>query len=201
MADTLRREVHGVSAETPATLQWASWVASIDGALTATVLRSVPWAVTGAGLGAIGQRAVEDVGAFDVVERPFRTGVTVGALHRHRPVLADTEYRRASHQSAIDAAFDRLVTWMRTDLGLGVWEDDVFNGPDFRTVHLKLTEAELAGSPEQAAMIRGDARSLYRQKAERVLMVSKTNSPQPRRGEQDIGGANEMHLAFGTRTP
>lgn len=197
LADTLRREVAGVSAETPATLQWASWVAVLDGALTATALRSVPWVVTGAGLGAIGQRAIEDVGDYDVVKRPFRTGLTVGGLHRDRPALADTEYRRASHQAAIDAAFDRLVTWMRTDLGPGVWEDDVFNGPDFRNVHIKLTEAEIAESPERAQMIRSDAKGLYRQKAERVLMVSKTSS-QAEPGEKDIGGADETHMAFGT---
>lgn len=197
LADTLRREVDGVSAETPATLQWASWVAVLDGALTATALRSVPWVVTGAGLGAIGQRAIEDVGDFDVVRRPFRTGVTVGALHRHRAALADSEYRRASHQAAIDAAFDRLVTWMRTDLGPGVWEDDVFNGPDFWQVHLRLTEAELASSEEQAQLIRSDAKSLYRQKSERVRMASKT-SAQAEPGEKDIGGADETHMAFGT---
>lgn len=89
-----------------------------------------------------------------------------------------------------------LVTWLRADTGPGRWEDDVFNGLDFRLVHLLLAEAELAEAPERAQMIRSDP-EVYRQKTERVLGVS--NTGQPAAAELDLGGADESTSPTATR--
>lgn len=194
LAEGLRRDTDAVSVDTPATLQWATWVATIDGALTAAPMRSIPYVVEASGLGALGSVAIEEPGALHVVRRPFSTGVTVGALHRHRAGLAATEYRRVSHGPAVAAAFDRLVTWLRADIGPGRWEDDVFNGADFRLVHLELAVAELEADPERARMVRAEARSLYREKTERVLRTAETGQPD---ADVDLGGAVATHTDGG----
>lgn len=196
LADSLHRVPVGVAGDTPATLQWACWVATLTGALTATLQRAVPWTVRALGLGALGDIVVEEPGLLSVVRRPFSTGITVGHLHRARPELAEAVYRRATHADALAAAFDRLVTWLRADLGVGRYEDDVFNGHDFQRVHILLARAELADDPEIAGRLRADARELYRQKSERVLL-DLDGDGQADALDKDIGGADESAVAFG----
>lgn len=196
LSDTLRRAVEGVSAETPATLQWAAHIAVIDGVLTATAARNIPCTVSARGVGALGTRAITESGAIHVVAQPLTTGLTVHVLHRHRAYLADSEYRRVSHLPAVEAAFHRLVIWMRADIGMGAWEDDVFNGFDFWLVHLILAEAEIVEDAERAEKLRRDARALYRETTERVLKRDKTTG-QAQAAEVDLGGADETHLDYG----